>query len=210
MSRNCNMPYITSFVTLLSEALVSAGYTYYLGYETDYKMDQDAAPDRLVFLIKVSCQSTKDSCTEHHRELISHVDNEEEQSGHPYRKVLIVFFAGSRDVILDNTLNEDLLQDCADRIEPAHICAEIKTEPGLFCVAGNKRILAQTHYNKTCNEAYADDAGDQEVFLYSLFSGIQAFEMDLELGEDRENECKKKQIAFHHSGEDISVIFYER
>ena len=34
--------------------------------------------------------------------------------------------------------------------------------------------------------------------------------MDLELGEYRENESKEKQIAFHHSGEDICVIFNER
>lgn len=93
MSRNCNMPYITRFVTLLSKALISAGYTDYLGYEADYEMDQDAAPDRLVFLIKISCQSTEDRCAEHHRELITHVDNEEEKSGHPDREVLIVFLA---------------------------------------------------------------------------------------------------------------------
>jgi len=172
MSRNCNMPYITSFVTLLSKALVSAGYTDYLGYETDHEMDQDAAPDRLVFLIKVSCQSTEDRCAEHHRELISHVDNKEEKSGHPDREVLIVFFARSSDVILNDTLNEDLLKDSTDRIEPAHICAEIKSEPWLFSVARNKCVLAETYNDKTCNESYADDSGDNEVFLNSLFSRI--------------------------------------
>ena len=79
--------------SLLSKALISAGYTDYLGYEADYEMDQDATPDRLVFLIKISRQSTEDRCAEHHRELITHVDNEEEKSGHPDREVLIVFLA---------------------------------------------------------------------------------------------------------------------
>ena len=106
MSRNCNMPYITRFVTLLSKALVLAGYTDDLGYEANHKMDQYASPDGLVFLIKISCQGTENCRTEHHGQLISHVDDEEEQSGHPDREMLVVFFAGSGDVILNDTLNE--------------------------------------------------------------------------------------------------------
>ena len=172
MSRNCNMPYITSFVTLLSKALVLAGYADYLRYKADYKMDQDAAPDRLVFLIKISCQSTEDRSAEHHRELISHVDNEEEKSGHPDRKVFIVFLARSSDVILNYALDKDLLQHCAYGIEPAHICAEIKSEPGLFSIAGNENILEKAHYDQANNQTYAYDSAYDKVFFNPLFSGI--------------------------------------
>ena len=135
-------------------------------------MDQDASPDRLVLLIKVSRQGAKDRCAEHHRELITHVDYEEEQSGHPDRKMLVVFLAGSGDVILDNTLYEDFLQYSADGIEPAHICAQIKSEPGLLRITRNKDILYHAYDDKTDDEAYADDAADYEVILDSLFAGI--------------------------------------
>ena len=172
-------------------------------------MDQDASPDRLVFLIKVSRQGAKDRCAEHHRELITHVDYEEEQSGHPDRKMLVVFLAGSSDVILNDTLNEDLLQYRTDRIEPAHICAEIKTEPGLLRITRDKYVLDHAYNNEADNEDHADDAADYEIVLYPLLTGIQALEMDLEFCEDRENNRKHYKISFHHPGKDICIVFYE-
>ena len=172
MSRNCNMPYITSFVTLLCKWRKLAGNADDLRYESYYEMDQDASPDRLVLLIKITCQSAEDRCSEHHRKLIAHVNDEEEQSGHPDRKMLVVFLAGCSDVILDNTLYEDLLQYSADGIEPAHICAQIKSEPGLLRITRNKDILYHAYDDKTDDEAYADDAADYEVILDSLFAGI--------------------------------------
>ena len=74
------MPYITSFVTLLCKYSESAGNADDLRYESYYEMDKDASPDGLVLLIKISCQSAEDRSAEHHRKLISHVDDEEEQS----------------------------------------------------------------------------------------------------------------------------------
>ena len=172
-------------------------------------MDQDASPDRLVLLIKITCQSTEDRCSEHHRKLIAHVNDEEEQSGHPDRKMLVVFLAGSSDVILNDTLNEDLLQHCTDRIEPAHICAEIKTEPGLLRITRDKYVLDHAYNNEADNEDHADDAADYEIVLYPLLTGIQALEMDLEFCEDRENNRKHYKISFHHPGKDICIVFYE-
>ncbi len=135
-------------------------------------MDQDASPDRLVFLIKITCQGTEDRRTEHHGKLISHVDDEEEQSGHPDREMLIVLFAGSGNVVLNDTLNEDLLQYGTDGIEPAHVCAEIKSEPGLFGITGNNDILDHSYCNEADNEDHADDAAYYKVILDSLLTGI--------------------------------------
>ncbi len=41
-------------------------------------MDQDAAPYGLVFLIEISCESTKDCSAEHHGKFITHVEYKEE------------------------------------------------------------------------------------------------------------------------------------
>lgn len=54
------------------------GNSDYLRHKSDDKMDQYAAPNGLVFLVKISCKSTKDSSSEHHGKFISHVEHEEE------------------------------------------------------------------------------------------------------------------------------------
>ena len=135
-------------------------------------MDQDASPDGLIFLVEIACQSAEDCRTEHHGKFISHVDYEEEQSGHPDSEMLVVLFAGSGDVVLNDTLNEDLLEHRTDGIEPAHICTEIKSEPGLLSVTRYNDILNQTYGNETDDEAHGDYAANYEVILDSLLAGI--------------------------------------
>ena len=124
--------------------------------------------------------------------------------------MLVVFFAGSTDVVFYDTLNEDLLQHGTDRIEPAHICSEIETaEPWSCCDLREKEILNHTDNAKTADKDNADDRAYNEIFLNSLFSRVQTFEMDLKSREYRKDDRKDHQVAFHHPRKDICVIFNE-
>lgn len=59
------------------------GYADDLRYKSDDKMDQDAAPHRLVFLVKISCSDTQNGSAEHHGKFIAHMEYEEEKTRHP-------------------------------------------------------------------------------------------------------------------------------
>ena len=114
-------------------------------------MDKDAAPYGLGLLIEITCRYAEYGSTEHHGKFITHVEHKEEQSRHPYGEMHIVFLAGSRDVILYDTLYEEFLQDCADGIEPAHVGRKIKPKPRSFGNLGEKEIL-----NKADDHKYHD------------------------------------------------------
>ena len=87
--------------------------------------------------------------------------------------MLVIFFAGSADVVFYNTLYEDLLQHGADGIEPAHISSEIKTsEPGPCSDLREKEILYNTDNAKTADKDNANNRADDEIVLNSLFSGV--------------------------------------
>ena len=87
--------------------------------------------------------------------------------------MLVIFFAGSADVVFHNTLYEDLLQHGADGIKPAHISSEIKTaEPGPCSDLREKEILYNTDNAKTADKDNANNRADDEIVLNSLFSGV--------------------------------------
>jgi len=172
-------------------------------------MDEDASPDRLVFLIKISGCNAKNSSTEHHGKFITHMEDKEEKSCHPDREMLIVFLAGCSDVILYNSLYKEFLQDSTDGIEPAHISREIKTEPGPCSDIWKEEILNDPDHEKDTDESHADYAADYQILLKSVLARCKAFEMDLEPCEYSEKNRQYKEISFHHSCKDISIIFYK-
>ena len=155
------------------EISVLGSYAQDLRDKTDDEMHQYASPYRLGILVKISGYRTKNCSAKHHRKIVSHVKHEEEQSRDPYREMLVIFLAGSSDIILNDSLYEELLQNRADRIEPSHVGRKIKSEPRSLSDLGEKLVLYKTDDHKDDNESCAHDSADDKVFLILSLPGLK-------------------------------------
>ena len=192
------------------EISVLGSYAQDLRDKTDDEMHQYASPYRLGILVKISGYRTKNCSAKHHRKIVSHVKHEEEQSRDPYREMLVIFLAGSSDIILNDSLYEELLQNRADRIEPSHVGRKIKSEPRSLSDLGEKLVLYKTDDHKDDDESCAHDAADDKVLLDPLPAGIKALEVDLKSCEDCEKNRKDNKVSFHYPGKYICIGFDKR